>query len=106
MGEKRREPLPPTKVVKNLRHLIAIIESRGLEPELANEVKKAVKEYPEGALEFAFNNMDNIIIQAQNKLSARNTIQIQQPEVKPAEIIKKVEEPIVKRKPLFEEEND
>lgn len=59
---------PPKKIIKNLAHLVAILESKRLQPDLHDEVLKIIKKYPEGSLDYVYTNLDHIINKCQEKI--------------------------------------
>ena len=89
VGEGGKKPIAPApKAIRSMGHLIAIVQNRGLQPELQNEVLKIIKGYPDGSLDYAYNNLDNTIFQCQQKLATRNVAEIKAAPEEPKEALK------------------
>lgn len=70
----------PERFVRSFGHLISIINQHNLEPELREEVLKIAKGYPQGSLDFFYNNLHAIIQKCQNAINLRNNVSAWTPE--------------------------
>lgn len=72
MGQGGKQPPgPPVNAIRSMAHLVTIIRNRGLDPELEKEVLKVIKGYPDGSLEYAYNNLNNTIFRCQEAITLR-----------------------------------
>lgn len=68
MGQRSGSAIPNLKVIRNTTHLASLISNMGLQKEVQDEVIVAAKAYPEGSLDFFWNNIHNHIRKIQEKL--------------------------------------
>ena len=58
----------PRKLIKNLKHLKQLLIDKNLPEKIYKEVYGKARKYPEGSLDFFWNNVDNHVTSAINKL--------------------------------------
>ena len=107
----KRQPQAPQRTIYNFQHFAGLVTAKNLDNDLRNEVLKVARQYPEGSLDFMYNNIDNVIMQCAAALSARSQIPrvVPQPNtdevaVTPIPIKKQQYTPIEQKKPLFDEQ--
>jgi hypothetical protein len=62
----------PLKRVKSLGEILELLQSKSMENSVRDAVIKELSSYPEGSLDFAWININNIISNATNKVSIIN----------------------------------